>query len=60
ASEKEILYAMKTTILVVTVLATILALFTNTIYGLYALSADLVGRRLYILRRPADPPPPAQ
>ncbi|XP_078400972.1 high-affinity choline transporter 1-like isoform X1 [Cetorhinus maximus] len=42
ASEKEILYAMKTTVLVVTVLATILALFTNTIYGLYALSADLV------------------
>ncbi|XP_038674966.1 high-affinity choline transporter 1-like [Scyliorhinus canicula] len=42
ASEKEILYAMKTTILVVTILATTLALFTNTIYGLYALSADLV------------------
>ncbi|XP_067841648.1 high-affinity choline transporter 1-like [Heptranchias perlo] len=42
ASEKEIMYAMKITVLVVTVLATILALFTSTIYGLYALSADIV------------------
>ncbi|XP_048389162.1 high-affinity choline transporter 1-like isoform X2 [Stegostoma tigrinum] len=42
ATEKEILFAMKTTVFLVTVLATVLALFTNTIYGLYALSADLV------------------
>ncbi|XP_062910439.1 high-affinity choline transporter 1-like [Mobula hypostoma] len=42
ASEKEILYVMKTSVLLVTVLATVLALFTNTIYGLYVLSADIV------------------
>ncbi|XP_051882330.1 high-affinity choline transporter 1-like [Pristis pectinata] len=41
ASEKEIMYVMKTTVLLVTVLATVLALFTHTIYGLYALSADI-------------------
>ncbi|XP_055493467.1 high-affinity choline transporter 1-like [Leucoraja erinacea] len=42
ASDREVMYVMKSTVLVVTVLATVLALFTSTIYGLYALSADIV------------------
>ncbi|XP_069748597.1 high affinity choline transporter 1-like [Narcine bancroftii] len=42
ASEKEILYVMKTMVFFVSVLATVFALCTSTIYGLYALSADIV------------------
>uniref|UniRef100_A0A4W3JMS7 High-affinity choline transporter 1-like n=1 Tax=Callorhinchus milii TaxID=7868 RepID=A0A4W3JMS7_CALMI len=42
ASEKEILYVMRAAVVVVATLSTILSLCTSTIYGLYALSSDIV------------------